>query len=299
MKITVKTETALLPQLLASGLPRGKAKSLLKYGQVSLNGKVTRAFDAALRPGDTILLAQGTKRMAAAASELQIVFEDDELIVIDKPHGLLSVPANDLDKDTAYHLVDAYLRTKHSKNRAHIVHRLDQHTSGLLLFSKSKKLKELLQADWNTLVSARDYYAIVEGIPEEKQGEIVSWLSPKSGYQVRASQFEREGGKKAVTQYQVLREAGSFSLLQISLQTGRKNQIRVHMRDLGHPVAGDKKYHAKTNPLSRLALHAFRLELRHPLSGELLRFESKLPRSFSRVLKQAGRRESLPGGENP
>ena len=297
MDYKVSEAAGLLAFLLARGMARGKAKSLLKYGQIFVNGKAVRAFDHALHPGDAVSVGSSTKRVASAAAQLDIVFEDSELIVINKPHGLLSVPAGDEEADTAYHLVDAYLRAENSKNRAHIVHRLDRDTSGLLLFSKSKELKELLQADWNDLVSARDYYAVVEGILEEKEGEITSWLSPKAGYQVRSSSFEREESKKAVTQYRVLREGGSCSLLEISLKTGRKNQIRVHMRDLKHPVVGDKKYYAKTNPLSRLALHACRLSFRHPHTGEMLTFESKAPRAFSRLLNQGNGNPPPQGGQ--
>ncbi len=287
MNYQVKQEKPLLEFLLEDvpKLSRSKAKSLLKYGQISVNGKAVKAFDYSLRPGSVVTVGQGTKAQAEASAQLDIIFENDELIVINKPDGLLCVPSDNLEEETAYALVGAYLRTKNSKAKAHIVHRLDQYTSGIVLFSKSKALKELLQADWNNLVSQRRYYAVVEGILEEKEGTITSWLSPKEGYHVRSSHFERDNSKKAITEYQVLEESQNYSLLDVSIKTGRKNQIRVHLRDLKHPVAGDKKYYAKTNPLGRLGLHAYLLELSHPVSGETLRFSSKMPKSFRRLFR--------------
>lgn len=266
-------------------LTRTKAKSLLKYGEISVGGKPIKAFDFLLRPGMIVAVGQGTKQVSATSALLSIVYEDDELLVIDKPAGLLSVPDDDTSDPTAFELVSNYLRAKDSKSRAHVVHRLDQYTSGVLLFSKSKHLKQLLQADWNRLVSARKYYAIVEGVPEEAEGTITTWLSPKEGYYVRSSATPRDGSKKAITQYSLLQSAGRYAMLDVTLHTGRKNQIRVHMRNLGHPVAGDKKYHAKTNPLHRLGLHAYRLDLLHPVSGKDMSFTSKMPKSFKLLFK--------------
>lgn len=289
MTYTVQKETQLLRFLLEDvpHLSRSKAKSLLKYGQISVNGRAVKAFDYPLRAGSAVTIGHGTKELASAASRLDILFENDELIVINKADGLLSVPSEGPEQETAYRLVTEYLQAKDSKSKAHIVHRLDQYTSGVLLFSKSKALKELLQADWNNLVSARKYYAVVEGILDPKEGSVTSWLSPKEGYHVRSSRIEREDAKKAMTEYRVLKETEGYSLLDVELKTGRKNQIRVHMRDLEHPVAGDKKYRAKTNPLHRLGLHAYLLELTHPVSGERFSFQSKLPKSFKRLFKEA------------
>lgn len=289
MNYTVKTEAQLLNFLLEDGpkLTRTKAKSLLKYGQISVNGKTIKAFDYKLRPGSSVGVGHSTKHIASAQKRLDIIFENEELIVINKPDGLLSVPTEGIDSESAYDLVTNYLKARDSKQRAHIVHRLDQYTSGILLFSKSKELKVALQENWNETVTARKYYAVVEGAVEPKRDQISSYLRNDEGFYVRSSDKARGDAKLAITQYEVLREIEGFTLLDVSLRTGRKNQIRVHLSEREHPVVGDKKYGSKSNPLRRLGLHAYRLELVHPVSGETLSFHSKMPKSFKRLFAEA------------
>jgi len=287
MDYKVKEKKQLLAFLLEDvpQLSRTKAKSLLKYGQISVNGKRQKAFDYELHVGSTVRIGQGTKEQARTSARLDILFENDELIVINKPDGLLSVSADGPEEETAHSLVEEYLKTKDSKSRAFVVHRLDQYTSGVLLFAKSNQLRLKLQERWNELVTERKYYAVVEGTLEKKQGVIRSWLSEGEGFVMRSSKKPTEGAKEAVTVYQVLRETETLSLLDVKLETGRKNQIRVHMYELGHPVAGDKKYRATSNPLRRLGLHAYKLALRHPETEELLSFQTQMPKSFRRVMK--------------
>ena len=288
MEYKVQEKKQLLAFLLEDvpGLSRTKAKSLLKYGQIAVNGKRQKAFNYELRVGSVVAVIQSTKEQARTSARLDIVFENNELIVINKPDGLLSVAADGPDEETAHSLVEEYLKSKDSKSKAYVVHRLDQYTSGVLLFAKSNALRLKLQERWNDLVTARKYYAVVEGALEKKQGKIRSWLTEGEGFVMRSSKKPLEGAKEAVTVYEVLQETEKLSLLDVTLETGRKNQIRVHMYELGHPVAGDKKYRATSNPLRRLGLHAYKLVLRHPETEELFSFQTQMPKSFRRVMKE-------------
>lgn len=229
--------------------------------------------------------------------ELRIIFEDEDLLVIDKPEGLPSVSthdgrrADDKKKEITVHSI---LASRQSNGRVFIVHRLDRDTSGVMIFAKTQDTKEALQQYWDEAVLERKYVALVEGVPAREEGVFTSWLSdnPKS-MKVRSS--HREGdGKKAVTHYKLLKTFPAFdykdakgsrkmrySLVEFELETGRKNQIRVHASQMGIPVAGDKKYGALTNPVGRLGLHARTIAFIHPWSGETLRFESPLPKTFN------------------
>jgi len=288
MEYIVEEEKLLLEFLLES-IPRvskSKVKSLLKYGQVTVDGKTVTAFDYILRRGYIVKISKDTKESARTRGFLDIICEDDEIIVINKPDGLLSVSAGRSGETTAYSLVSAYSKAVNSKNRIFIVHRLDRDTSGLLLFAKNEKIRNLLQEDWNRIVTARKYYAIVEGAIEAKHGVITSWLREDKNHVIHSGKAAG-GGKPAITEYAVIKETGSYSLLDISIKTGRKNQIRVHLRDIGHPVIGDKKYHSKVNPIQRLGLHAYKLELIHPVTKETMTFQNELPQKFKALLAKS------------
>ncbi len=262
-----------------SGQSRNNVKSLLTYKQVLVDGVVVTRYDHALQAGQTIRISRSVSRVQKQANGLDIIYEDSDLIVINKPAGLLSI-ATDLEKEiTAYHLLTEYVRMSTPKNRVFAVHRLDRDTSGVLIVAKNEKIKLALQDNWSDLVSVRGYMAVVEGRLSEKTGRIQSWLKQTKTMMMYSS--DRDGdGLKAITNYQVIKENADFSLLDIQLETGRKNQIRVHMKDIGHNVVGDKKYGAKTNPLRRLGLHAYKLVLKHPFSNEVMSFEAKMPKSF-------------------
>lgn len=261
------------------GQSRNNVKSLLTYKQVLVDGVVVTRYDHALQAGQTIRISRSVSRVQKQANGLDIIYEDSDLIVINKPDGLLSI-ATDLEKEiTAYHLLTEYVRMNNPKNRVFAVHRLDRDTSGVLIVAKNEKIKLALQDNWSDLVSVRGYMAVVEGRLSEKTGRIQSWLKQTKTMMMYSS--DRDGdGLKAITNYQVIKENADFSLLDIQLETGRKNQIRVHMKDIGHNVVGDKKYGAKTNPLRRLGLHAYKLVLKHPFSNEVMSFEAKTPKSF-------------------
>ncbi|MCL2638710.1 MAG: RluA family pseudouridine synthase [Oscillospiraceae bacterium] len=215
--------------------------------------------------------------------KFNIIYEDSDIIVIDKPAGMLSVSTDRQSENTAYRFVNDYLRSKHG--RVWIVHRLDRDTSGVLLFAKSEKIKLKLQENWDSMAVQRGYTAVVEGKVKAPERRITSWLKQTKTLFVYSSQKENDG-KLAITSYKRLQTSKSYSLLEIALETGRKNQIRVHMKDIGHPIAGDKKYGAATNPLRRTALHASVLVIKHPTTGEEMSFESAVPACFTKMFKE-------------
>ena len=283
----VEEQGSLLPFLLSNltGKSRNNVKTILSGGAVSVDGKSVTKFDHPLRPGQTIRIAPPGQMRYKQPKRLKILFEDDELIAINKPSGLLTVATDTEKTQTAYHDVTEYVRRTHPKNRVFIVHRLDRDTSGVVLFAKTEHMKYALQDNWNALVKTRGYTAVVEGVLQEKQGTARSWLKQTKTNRMYSSTMDGDG-LEAVTEYRVLRESAAYSLLDIRLKTGRKNQIRVHMHDLGHPVAGDKKYGAAANPLGRLALHAGVLELYHPVTKRLMTFRCDTPGTFMSLLEK-------------
>ncbi|NLA87598.1 MAG: RNA pseudouridine synthase, partial [Clostridiales bacterium] len=202
---------------------------------------------------------------------------------VNKPAGLLSVATDDEKERTAYHIVTDYIRKTGPKARIFVIHRLDRDTSGVLMFAKNQLIKRALQEEWNSLVSLRGYVAVVEGRLKEKSGRIHSWLKQTNTLLVYSSRKANDG-LEAVTNYQVIGESASYSLVSIQLETGRKNQIRVHMKELGHPVAGDRKYGALSDPLKRMGLHAHKLELTHPFSNKQMCFSAEIPHGFKALV---------------
>lgn len=273
----------LLPFLLETitGKSRNSVKAILKRGQVSVNGKAITQHNYLLAPGQTVAIQSNqTARKKAVLSSISILHEDDDIIVINKEAGLLSVAAKNPDEDTAYRQVTDYVKEDNRKNRIYIVHRLDRDTSGVMLFAKSEAVKNTLQKSWSTLVEQRVYTALVEGEVKKPADTITSWLTESKSTQVYSSSYDN-GGKLAVTNYRKIKSKQNYSLLEVELETGRKNQIRVHMQSIGHPVAGDTKYGAKTNPLKRLGLHATTLSVTHPRTGEVHTYTAKVPGNFN------------------
>lgn len=217
-------------------------------------------------------------------NKLNIVFEDKEMIVINKPAGLLTMATEKEVERTLFHQVISYEKKKNKNNKVFIVHRLDKDTSGLVMFAKNENLKHLFQENWNSLVKKRGYVGVVEGILDKKTGTIKSWINETKTLMCYSSDKPNDG-KLAITKYKTVLENKSCSLLDIEIKTGRKNQIRVHMKDLNHPIVGDKKYGAKTNPIKRLGLHANILEIEHPLNHKVLYFETDVPASFVDMFK--------------
>ncbi|MDQ0195086.1 RluA family pseudouridine synthase [Paenibacillus wynnii] len=276
------TEPAeLLPFLLTHIANRGRnsIKSLLSRGQIAVNGKSVTQHNYQLHPGQTVTLDMEKTVQAEEMIGLQIVHEDEDLIVIQKDAGLLSIATSEENDLTAYRQLMDHVRLSNPKNRIFVVHRLDRDTSGIMMFAKSERIQQTLQNTWKDTVKSRSYVALVEGAVKKPEGTITSWLKETSTLKMYSSPHEGDG-LHAVTHYKLIQSNRHFSLLEVQLETGRKNQIRVHMADIGHPIAGDKKYGAETKTVGRLGLHARVLSFIHPTSGELLTFESAIPKTF-------------------
>lgn len=214
--------------------------------------------------------------------KVKIVYEDKEIIVINKPAKLLTINTDDGDQDNLYSQVREYIKKKNPKNKIFIVHRLDKETSGLVIFAKSEDNKQFLQTNWNQFV--RKYFAIVEGVVEKDKGTIQSYIAETKTLQVYCTK-DKTLGKSATTNYQVIKREKKLTLLEINILTGRKNQIRVQLSDIGHPIVGDKKYFSRINPLNRMALHAYYLKITHPQTKKEIEFEIPMPIEFNRLIK--------------
>ena len=229
--------------------------------------------------------------MRQGRNGLEILYEDGSIIVADKPGGLLTMSTGREGEITAYSILTDYVRSgrgsrdrkQGERRRIFIVHRLDRDTSGVIVFAKDPETKYALQEDWNEIVLERKYVAVLEGTPARQEGTIASYLRDNPKSMKVSSSMTDNGGKYSVTHYRVIRPAEDYALVEFELETGRKNQIRVHAADIGHPVAGDRKYGARTNPIRRLALHARILSFRHPYTGETLTFDTGIPRQFLKL----------------
>ena len=259
---------------------RNNIKQLLKNHQILVNGAPVTQFDFELIAKDIVSISPyPVKKNGKRISKLPILFEDDELLVINKPSGLLSI-ADDKDKEhTAYRYMMDYVREENPKNRIFVVHRIDKETSGVMIFTKSNELKEALQDKWNQLVKLREYIAIVEGHFDVKEGTRISNLLQAKTNLMYSTKNPKEG-LKAITHYWVLNEIEDYSLMRVHIDTGRKNQIRVHMKDLGHNVVGDDKYGSTLDPIHRLGLHARILEFDHPTKDKHYKFIADVPKEF-------------------
>ncbi len=265
--------------------PKGKIKSELEHKLVSVDGKIVTKFNYPLKAGQKVSIGTFTPKYSKAPlPDLKIIYEDNDLLVIDKPAGMLAI-ANDKERNiTAYHLAMEYVRTKNSRNRIFVVHRLDRETSGVIIFAKNEAIKYALQKNWENTALLRGYTAVVEGIPQPETGRIENRLRETESHLVYAA--KKGDGKLAITNYKVRRKTDDYSLLDIDIETGRKNQIRVHMSGIGNPIAGDKKYGAKTDPAHRLCLHAGKLVIIHPYTGEKMTFVSPVPQKILKIMKQ-------------
>lgn len=264
---------------------RSDIKSWLKHGQMRIDGTVTTAFNAPVPEGSTVEVNLSRAFVTLRHPRLQLVYEDEHVIVINKGYGLLSVGTQSHRKEvSAYDILRDYVKEQHPKNRIFVVHRLDRDTSGLMMFAKTEEAQEILRHNWNNMVLDRLYVALLEGYVEEDEGFVKSRLAENSQFVVYSTQEEGEG-KLAVTRYKVLRRANGLSLVEFSLDTGRKNQIRVHASEMGHPISGDRKYGAHESRLHRLCLHARTLRFAHPVTRKDMRFELPVPSRFLDAVK--------------
>lgn len=279
----------ILPQLLPD-LPRTRIKQIIAHKQVMVNGALmTRATDS-VPDGAEIAVNLTREFVLFSHRRLRIVYEDDDVIVVDKGYGLLSIgpdsPQRGPKIETAYSLLRDYLKKVDSHNKIFVIHRLDRDTSGLMMFAKNIEAKETMQHNWNNMVLERKYMAVVQGRPESETGTVRSYLNENSRYTVYSEPTDKNGGKLAVTRYQVINSNDRFSLLEVQLDTGRKNQIRVHMADLGCPISGDRKYGPdKPSPMHRLGLHARTLRFVHPRTRQLVALDSPTPAAFVKLTR--------------
>lgn len=265
---------------------RNDIKKWMKYGHLKVNGTVTRAFDALVEPGATVEFNSTRPFPTFHHPRIEIVYEDNDIIVINKGYGLLSVSTlSHKREDNAYEILRNYVKSVNPNNKLFIVHRLDRDTSGLMMFAKTEEAQNVLRHNWNNMILERLYVAVLEGYLEQNSGYVKSRLTENSQFVVYTTD-DPEQGRIAVTHYEVLGRGNGFTLAQFSLDTGRKNQIRVHAKDLGHPIAGDKKYGATKSPLHRLALHARTLRFAHPITRKDMNFETPIPPKFAAAIRK-------------
>ena len=280
-KVTIDTELMLFLITTLPGKNRNNIKTLLRDKFVEVDGRVQTQFNLPLKIGQIVSIRprKGSVQQTNYRG-LEIIHEDKDIIVINKEAGLLTMASNKEKNKTAFATLSEHVKKANKDNKIYIVHRLDRETSGLILFAKNEDIKTKLQESWNETIQERTYIAIVEGKMEEQEGTITSYLTESETSMIVHSSQNPKKGKKAVTHFKVINFKKGFSMLKVNLETGRKNQIRVHMQDLKHPVIGDKKYGSTCSPIERLALHAQVIAFNHPITGRLMRYESSIPKKF-------------------
>lgn len=285
-RLKVGEAAQLMDFLLAKmgGMSRSSVKSLLGHRQVTVNEKVVTQFDYMLKPADSVVINNTRGNVELVHPKLRIIFEDSDLIVVEKKEGLLTVTTGRESETTAFLILKNYVKKSSTRNKIYTVHRLDRETSGVILFAKHSDAQHILRDNWHEIVTKRVYVAVVEGKVEKESDRIVSWLTENEISLKISSSRTDNGGKEAITNYRLIKSNDEFSLLEIELETGRKNQIRVHMESIGHPIVGDRKY-GSTTTIGRLALHARVLEFYHPMTSEPLHFETPVPREFLKVFR--------------
>lgn len=283
---TVEAPEELLKFLLAhvQGKGRNAIKSLLAHGQVLVNDRVQTAYNYPLQPGNTVTIRKERESDVPVLTGIRILHEDDDLIVIHKDAGMLSIAGPQDEELTAYRQLMEHVRFQNPSSRVFVVHRLDRDTSGVMMFAKSEQVQQTLQNNWKELIDERLYVALVEGTVKKQADTISNWLKETKTLKMYSCPYDN-GGQHAVTHYTLLQANRQYSLVEVQLETGRKNQIRVHMHDIGHPIVGDKKYGSKSKPIGRLGLHARVLALTHPVTGKKMRFETEIPKKFTNLLQ--------------
>lgn len=278
MKLIIKEKMLLLEYLYKYlDMPKKKIKSYLTRGHIYVNNTKTTKYDYQVYEGMTIQIE--TKKKSSLLFD--ILYEDDYIIVVNKPGGLLTIATQKEKEKTLYHYVSSYLKEKNKKNKVFIVHRLDRETSGIVLFAKDEKTKNMLQKDWNNLVKVREYTAIVHGKMKKKQDKLINKLLETKTNLVYIT--NKDEGKEAITNYQVVKENASYSLLKINIETGRKNQIRVQLANINNPIVGDHKY-GKNDSMKKLYLHANKLKVFYPVLKRDMVFKTDIPEDYKRVI---------------
>lgn len=280
---TVKEEAPLLEWLLNHlQQSRSKVKSTLQGRGIKVNGKVVTQFDFLLQPGMKIAVSQTKKNDQFKSRYVKIVYEDRYLVVVEKNIGILSMAAGHSSLNVKS-VLDDYFRKTRQNCTAHVVHRLDRDTSGLMIYAKDMTTEQILEHEWHQIVYDRRYVAVVSGEMEDDEGTIANWLKDNKAYVTYSSPVDN-GGKYAVTHFHTLARTADHSLVEYRLETGRKNQIRVHSADMGHPVCGDVKYGNGDDPIHRLCLHAYVLCFYHPVTHQRMEFETPVPNDFKFIM---------------
>ncbi|MCI6118641.1 MAG: RluA family pseudouridine synthase [Prevotella sp.] len=281
----VKSEQPLLEYLLQTlDESRSKVKATLQGRGIKVNGKCVTQFDYVLKPGMKVAVSQSKRNQQGFKSRyVNIVYEDRWIIVVEKNIGILSMAAGHSSLNVKS-VLDDYFHKSRQKCRAHVVHRLDRDTSGLMVYAKDMDTEQILEHNWHDIVYDRRYVAVVSGEMENDEGTIANWLKDNKAYITYSSPVDN-GGKYAVTHFRVIDRTTEHSLVEYKLETGRKNQIRVHSADMGHPVCGDVKYGNGDDPVHRLCLHAYVLCFTHPVTHERMEFETQIPAAFRRLFK--------------
>ena len=277
-EFVVKEDSNIIDYLKEYGFAKNKVKTYVRLGYIKINGKVLEKLPYMVKHGDVI----GVEENASLDYALDIVYEDDNYLIINKEAGLLTISTSNQNKDredTLYRRVRSYLNGK--GEYAFIVNRIDKETSGLVVFAKNERLKEQLQSNWNEIVKKRGYVAVVSG-KILKKGRIDNYLYEDK---LTFSHSTKVGGKRAITNYSPIKVNDKYTMLDVNIETGRKNQIRVHMTEMNHPIVGDKKYYSKDNSLKRLALHHYEIDFVDPITKQLLIFKSEVPNEFHRLFR--------------
>lgn len=281
------TKPCTLMEFLMNDIPgnnRTRAKKLLSMKMVYVDKVITTQFDTPLKEGQVVQIAQKGNPHELKSKFVDLVYEDAFIIVVKKASGIVSVPLPGAREISVKSILDEYVKRRNKRFSIHTVHRLDRGTSGLMLFAKRRDVQQEFIAHWHEIITDRRYVAVVEGEMEKKSGVVTSWLSDDKKYVVFSSPVNN-GGKYAVTNYKTLKTKNGFSLVELKLETGRTNQIRVHMHDLHHVIVGDEKYGSQLNPVNRLCLHAVSLNFYHPVTKEHLKFSTEIPSEFQNLLK--------------
>ena len=282
---TVEEDALLLDWLIANlkGLSRNKVKDTLHGRGIKVNGKIVTQFDYPLTRGMKISVSKSKKNDTFKSRYVNLVYEDPYLVVIEKKPGILSMAAGHKSLNVKT-VLDDYFRQTKQRCTAHVVHRLDRDTSGLMVYAKDMQTEQTLEHEWHNIVYDRRYVAVVSGEMEDDEGTIANWLKDNKAYVTYSSPVDN-GGKYAVTHFHVLDRTTEHSLVEYKLETGRKNQIRVHSADMNHPVCGDVKYGNGDDPIHRLCLHAYMLHFFHPVTRARMEFETPIPSQFRMLFK--------------
>ena len=281
MKLVVNKESGLLDYLYNNvDMPKKRIKQYLTHGSIYVNNNKTTKYNYKLVPGMTVVI--DTEGKNKKTLPFDILFEDDHIIVVNKPSGLLTIATNKEKEKTLYHIVRDYLISKDKNSRIFIVHRLDKDTSGVVVLAKDEKIKNKLQENWNEYVKLREYVAVVHGTLKKKEDRIVQSLKETKTNLVYVSRDN--DGKEAITNYKVIKENGKYSMVSINIETGRKNQIRVAFQTLKNPIVGDKKYSDIKDNETRLFLHANRLKIFYPEIKKEILFETNTPSEFKKIM---------------